>query len=100
MVRPSTLRSTAKDGEAVPIKICKLIEAWSIQDGLGVICRNSAQIIVEIGARWAKHSSEAMTAEEYLTRLHSAGRLRASLRCCTVGREIAREIKPWQPPED
>ncbi len=98
-MRPSTLRSTAKDGEAVPIKICKLIEAWFIQDGLGVICRNGAQIIVEIGARWAEHSSEAMTAEEYLNRLHSAG---VGLLCdvCIVGREIAWEIKPWQPPED
>jgi hypothetical protein len=34
VVRPSTLRSTANDGEAVPIKICKLIKAWFIQDGL------------------------------------------------------------------
>jgi hypothetical protein len=97
VVRPSTLRSTANDGEAVPIKICKLIKAWFIQDGLGVICRNGTQIIVEIGARWADHTREAMTAEEYLNRLHSAG---FSAMFASVVERSPGKSSPWQPPED
>jgi hypothetical protein len=31
-----------QDDEAVPIKVCKLKEAWFIQDGLGVTCRDGA----------------------------------------------------------
>jgi hypothetical protein len=31
------------------------MQAWFMHDGLGVICCDSAQIIVEIGARWAEH---------------------------------------------
>lgn len=28
-----------------------------MQDGFGVVCCDGAQIIVEIGARWAEHST-------------------------------------------
>ena len=41
--------------------------------------------------------TEAMTAEEYLDRLHTAG---YGLFCkvCIIGREITWEMKPWRRP--
>ena len=44
-----------QDGVAVPINLGKFIEAGLVQDGHGVIGCNGAQIIIEIGARWAEH---------------------------------------------
>jgi hypothetical protein len=57
--RGATLDSKVdcKDGEAVPIKVCKLINAWFIHDRLGIICCDGAQIIIEISARWAEHTT-------------------------------------------
>jgi hypothetical protein len=43
--------------------------------------------------------AEAISADEYLDRLHAAD---FDLFCeiCIVGREVAWQMTPWQPPDD
>jgi hypothetical protein len=55
-------------------------------------------IEIPVAAMVGLDGTEAMTADEYLDRLHTAG---FELFCdvCIVGREIAWEMKPWQPPD-
>jgi len=56
-------------------------------------------IEIPVAAILPPNGSEAMTAEEYLDRLHTAG---YDLLCevCIGSREVAWEMQPWQPPND
>jgi hypothetical protein len=60
---------------------------------------DARRIEIPVAATVELDGTEAMTAEEYLNRLHTAG---FGLFCevCIVGREIAWEMKPWQPSDD
>jgi hypothetical protein len=42
---------------------------------------------------------EALTCEQYLDQLHAAG-LELFCEICIVGREVAWQMTPWQPPDD
>jgi hypothetical protein len=56
-------------------------------------------IEIPVAAIVGLDGAEAMTADEYLDRLHTAG-FELFCKVCIVGREIAWEMKPWQPPRD
>jgi hypothetical protein len=46
-----------QDRVAIPIDLCKLIEAWSIPDGVCIVGGNCPHVVVEVRARWAKRTA-------------------------------------------
>ena len=56
-------------------------------------------IEIPVAAIVGPDGSEAMSADEYLDRLHGAG-FEMFCEVCIVGREVAWEMQPWQPHND
>jgi hypothetical protein len=54
-------------------------------------------IEIPVAAIVGLDGAEAMSADEYLDRLHAAG-FELFCEVCIVGREVAWQMTPWQPP--
>lgn len=81
-------------------RICLPNEDWDegpMVSKVGRLRCDGCRIEIPVEAIVGLDGSEAMTAEQYMNRLHTAG---FGLFCeiCIAGRDIAWEMKPWQPP--